>query len=102
MIVGEFPELQGIMGGEYAKHDGESLAVSQAIRDQYLPRSIEGELPQTIAEGQVLSSGRPAGFAGGVLPRGYCTDRFRRSLTPCAGHATAIVRILLEGAGTYA
>ncbi|MEK7763374.1 MAG: glycine--tRNA ligase subunit beta, partial [Nitrospirota bacterium] len=41
-VVGEFPELQGIMGGEYAKHDGESEAVSQAIREQYLPRSIEG------------------------------------------------------------
>ncbi|MCE9536852.1 MAG: glycine--tRNA ligase subunit beta, partial [Nitrospirae bacterium] len=51
-VVGEFPELQGIMGGEYAKHDGESEAVSQAIREQYLPRSIEGELPKTIA-GQV-------------------------------------------------
>ncbi|HKQ35341.1 MAG TPA: glycine--tRNA ligase subunit beta, partial [Nitrospiraceae bacterium] len=46
-VVGEFPELQGIMGGEYAKHDGESEAVSQAIREQYLPRSLEGDLPRT-------------------------------------------------------
>ena len=34
------------MGGEYAKHDGEPEAVSQAIREQYLPKALEGELPQ--------------------------------------------------------
>lgn len=94
-IVGEFPELQGVMGGEYAKHDGESEAVSLAIREQYLPRSIEGELPKTKA-GQILSlSDRldsvAAFFFVGMVPTGS-EDPFalRR-------HATAIVRIVLEG-----
>ena len=94
-VVGEFPELQGIMGGEYAKHDGESEAVSQAIREQYLPRSIEGELPRTIA-GQVLSladrlDSMAAFFHVGLVPTGS-EDPFalRRN-------ATAIVRIILEG-----
>lgn len=94
-IVGEFPELQGIMGGEYARHDGESAAVSQAIREQYLPRSLEGELPKTL-EGQVLSladrlDSLAAFFHVGIVPTGS-EDPFalRR-------HATAIVRILLEG-----
>jgi glycyl-tRNA synthetase beta chain len=94
-VVGEFPELQGIMGGEYAKHDGESEAVSQAIREQYLPRSIEGELPRTIA-GQVLSladrlDSVAAFFYVGLVPTGS-EDPFalRRN-------ATAIVRIILEG-----
>ena len=94
-VVGEFPELQGIMGGEYAKHDGESEAVSQAIREQYLPRSIEGELPRTIA-GQVLSladrlDSIAAFFHVGLVPTGS-EDPFalRRN-------ATAIVRIILEG-----
>lgn len=94
-VVGEFPELQGIMGGEYAKHDGESEAVSQAIREQYLPRSIEGELPRTIA-GQVLSladrlDSVAAFFHVGLVPTGS-EDPFalRRN-------ATAIVRIILEG-----
>ena len=94
-MVGEFPELQGIMGGEYAKHDGESEAVSQAIREQYLPRSIEGELPRTIA-GQVLSladrlDSIAAFFHVGLVPTGS-EDPFalRRN-------ATAIVRIILEG-----
>ncbi|RPH79403.1 MAG: glycine--tRNA ligase subunit beta, partial [Nitrospiraceae bacterium] len=94
-VVGEFPELQGIMGGEYAKHDGESEAVSQAIREQYLPRSIEGELPRTMA-GQVLSLADrldtvAAFFHVGLVPTGS-EDPFalRRN-------ATAIVRIILEG-----
>ena len=93
--VGEFPELQGIMGGEYAKHDGEPEAVCLAIREQYLPRSIEGELPKTKA-GQVLSladrlDSIAAFFRVRIVPTGS-EDPFalRR-------HATAIVRIILEG-----
>ncbi|MBC7917151.1 MAG: glycine--tRNA ligase subunit beta [Rhodoferax sp.] len=35
-MVGEFPELQGIMGGYYARHDGEDELVAQAIADQYV------------------------------------------------------------------
>ncbi len=42
-MVGEFPELQGIMGGYYARHDGEDEAVAQAIADQYLVRRDETE-----------------------------------------------------------
>jgi len=37
-MVGEFPELQGIMGGYYARHDGEAADVAQAIADQYVNR----------------------------------------------------------------
>ena len=78
-VVGEFPELQGIMGGEYAKHDGESEAVSQAIREQYLPRSIEGELPRTIA-GQVLSLADRLDSVAAFFLRGSRADRIGRSL----------------------
>jgi glycyl-tRNA synthetase beta chain len=38
-MVGEFPELQGIMGSHYAKHDGEASDVVEAIRDQYVVRA---------------------------------------------------------------
>ena len=93
-IVGEFPELQGIMGGEYACHDGESVSVAHAIREQYLPKAIEGELPKTSA-GQILSladrlDSIAAFFHVGIVPTGS-EDPFalRR-------HATAIVRIILE------
>jgi glycyl-tRNA synthetase beta chain len=93
-VVGEFPELQGIMGGEYAKHDGEPEAVSQAIRDQYLPKALEGELPRSLP-GLVLSLADrldtiAAFFHIGMIPTG--------SEDPLAlrRHATAIVRIILE------
>ena len=93
-IVGEFPELQGIMGGEYAMHDGEPDGVSQAIRDQYLPKALEGELPRSLP-GLLLSLADrldtiAAFFHVGLIPSGS-EDPFalRR-------HATAIVRIILE------
>ena len=42
-MVGEFPELQGIMGGYYAAHDGEAAEVAAAIRDQYVNRRGGGD-----------------------------------------------------------
>lgn len=53
-MVGEFPELQGIMGEKYALLKGEKPAVATAIREHYQPISAEGELPQT-AIGAVLA-----------------------------------------------
>lgn len=44
-VVGEFPELQGIMGGYYAKHAGFPDEVAQAIREHYLPKGFSDELP---------------------------------------------------------
>ncbi|MBC1399285.1 glycine--tRNA ligase subunit beta [Listeria fleischmannii] len=46
-IVGEFPELQGIMGEKYARLQGENEAVATAIREHYMPISAEGELPKS-------------------------------------------------------
>ena len=44
-MVGEFPELQGIMGGYYARHDGEDPAVAEAVRDHYAPRGAADPTP---------------------------------------------------------
>ena len=44
-MVGEFPELQGIMGRYYAEHDGEAAAVATAMDEQYMPRFAGDELP---------------------------------------------------------
>lgn len=44
-MVGEFPELQGIMGRYYAQHDGEATDVAEAIADHYRPRYAGDELP---------------------------------------------------------
>ena len=46
-MVGEFDELQGIMGEKYATLAGESEMVATAIREHYLPNSADGDLPET-------------------------------------------------------
>jgi glycyl-tRNA synthetase beta chain len=44
-MVGEFPELQGVMGGHYLRLEGEAEELWTAARDHYLPQGFEGELP---------------------------------------------------------
>ena len=46
-MVGEFPELQGLMGRYYAQHDGEPAEVCEALQEQYLPRFAGDTLPAT-------------------------------------------------------
>ncbi len=46
-MVGEFPEVQGIMGREYALYDGEDAAVALAISEHYMPVQAGGELPSS-------------------------------------------------------
>ncbi len=53
-MVGEFPELQGIMGETYARTSGEPAAVATAIREHYQPRGAADELPQSLV-GQVVA-----------------------------------------------
>src|SRR5213078_3975687 len=48
-MVGEFPDLQGIMGSHYARADGEPVEVSTAIREHYLPRSAGDDVAATPA-----------------------------------------------------
>ncbi|MFT8885311.1 MAG: glycine--tRNA ligase subunit beta [Acetobacter papayae] len=44
-MVGEFPELQGVMGGYYARHDGEADSVAQAISEHYTPKGPGDSVP---------------------------------------------------------
>jgi glycyl-tRNA synthetase beta chain len=53
-MVGEFPELQGIMGHQYAISSGELEAVAAAIAEHYQPRTAEDSLPQSLT-GQVVA-----------------------------------------------
>ena len=53
-MVGEFPELQGIMGREYARISGEEKIVADGIYEHHLPLSGSGELPRSI-EGAIVS-----------------------------------------------
>jgi glycyl-tRNA synthetase beta chain len=53
-MVNEFPELQGIMGSYYARHDQETENVAIALREQYMPRFWGDDLPKTVL-GQALA-----------------------------------------------
>ncbi|OAP97772.1 glycine--tRNA ligase subunit beta [Ligilactobacillus aviarius] len=73
-MVGEFAELQGVMGEIYARLQGENDNVAVAIREEYMPTSAEGELPATKV-GAVLSiadkiDSIQAFFAAGMIPSG--------------------------------
>lgn len=73
-MVGEFDELQGVMGEKYAQLFLETPAVGQAIREHYLPISADGALPESVA-GQVLAVADKLDtllsfFAGDMVPSG--------------------------------
>ncbi|MGT2949410.1 glycine--tRNA ligase subunit beta [Streptococcus devriesei] len=73
-MVGEFDELQGIMGEKYAVLAGENRAVAAAVREHYLPTSSEGELPDTKV-GAVLAIADKLDtllsfFSVGLIPSG--------------------------------
>lgn len=73
-MVFEFPELQGIMGKYYAELSGEKKEVAEAIEEQYMPTSREGELPETDF-GSIISitdkvDTISACFISGLIPTG--------------------------------
>lgn len=93
-MVGEFDELQGIMGEHYAKLFGEDDAVATAIREHYMPTSANGEVAQSeigalLAVADKLDS-IVTFFAAGLIPSGS-NDPYglRRA-------ATGIVRTLVD------
>jgi len=93
-MVGEFPELQGIMGGYYARHDGLSQDVSEAIEDHYKPRFAGDELPRNNV-GLVVSLADKletlVGMFGiGNVPTG---DKDPFALRR---HALGVIRLLIE------
>jgi len=93
-MVSEFPELQGIMGRYYALHDGENLAVADAIEAHYHPRFAGDELPNGDVSCALALADKLETLLGiygiGQVPTGD-KDPFglRR-------HALGILRILIE------
>jgi len=63
-MVGEFPELQGVMGDYYARHDGEPEAVARAVREHYLPRGAADETPRAPVSVAVALADRLDSLAG--------------------------------------
>ena len=93
-MVGEFPELQGVMGGYYARHDGETEEVARAIEDHYKPRFAGDSLPRGDT-GKVLALADKLVtladlFSIGQAPTG---DKDPFALRR---HALGIVRIVVE------
>ncbi len=68
-MVTEFTELQGIMGREYAKLDGENAAVAQAIDEHYMPRFAGDSQPQSVA-GRIVSVADKIDNIVGTFSRG--------------------------------
>ena len=73
-MVGEFPELQGIMGEIYALKQGETPEVAKAIREHYMPTSADGELPSSVPGALLAVADKLDTFlsftAAGMLPTG--------------------------------
>jgi glycyl-tRNA synthetase beta chain len=93
-MVGEFPELQGIMGGYYARHDSLSEGVAQAIEDHYKPRFAGDALPRNTVGVVVALADKLETLVGmfgiGNLPTG---DKDPFALRR---HALGVVRMLSE------
>ncbi len=93
-MVGEFPELQGLMGYYYAKHDGEDEAVALALHEQYFPRFAADDLPQTSL-GWLLSLADRMDTLVGIFLQGKKPSGMKDPYK-CRRHALAIVRMLLS------
>jgi len=93
-MVGEFPELQGIMGGYYARHDGLSTDIADAIEDHYRPRFAGDELPRNNVGLVVALADKLETLVGmfgiGNLPSG---DKDPFALRR---HALGVIRMLME------
>ncbi len=93
-MVGEFPELQGIMGGYYARHDGLGDEVANAIEDHYKPRFAGDELPRNTTGLVVALADKLETLVGmfgiGNLPTG---DKDPFALRR---HALGVIRMLAE------
>ena len=93
-MVGEFPELQGIMGGYYARHDGLSSDVAEAIEDHYKPRFAGDELPRNHVGLVVALADKLETLVGmfgiGNVPTG---DKDPFALRR---HALGVIRMLIE------
>ena len=94
-MVGEFPELQGIMGRYYAQHDGLSADVADAIEDHYKPRFAGDSLPRGRVGTVVALADKLETLVGmfgiGQIPTG---DRDPFALRR---HALGVIRMLAEG-----
>ena len=94
-MVGEFAELQGIMGSYYARNDGEPETVATAIFEQYLPRHTGDRLPETAA-GRVVALAEKLDTLAGLFAIGQPPTGSRDPFA-LRRAALGVLRILIEG-----
>lgn len=94
-MVGEFPELQGIMGRYYALSDQEPAAVAEAIGEHYRPRFAGDELPATDA-GRILAVADKLDTLAGVFSIGKKPSG-NRDPFGLRRAALGVIRLLIEG-----
>ncbi|MGH8584399.1 MAG: glycine--tRNA ligase subunit beta [Gammaproteobacteria bacterium] len=95
-LVGEFPDLQGVMGRYYALHDGEPAEVATALAEHYLPRHARDCLPRSPV-GQALALADRLDTLVGVFGIGAVPSG-ERDPYGLRRAAIACLRILMEGA----
>jgi glycyl-tRNA synthetase beta chain len=83
-MVKEFTELQGVMGGLYARRQGEPEEVWRAIYEHYRPESMEDAIPGTLA-GCLVSLADKLDALARLFPHGPDSERLARSLRAAAG-----------------
>ena len=94
-MVGEFPELQGKIGGLYAAAQSESGDVADAIYDHYLPVGASGPIPRSAA-GRVASMADKLSTLGGMFGLGLIPTGSKDPLA-LRRAAFAVIRIVIEG-----
>ncbi len=94
-MVFEFPELQGVIGGYYARADGEEAAVAEAIASHYQPRFAADAIPATVQGQMIALADKLDSIAGcfglGLVPSGTQDPYALRRA------ALGVLRILAEG-----
>ncbi|MBF0453451.1 MAG: glycine--tRNA ligase subunit beta [Magnetococcales bacterium] len=98
-MVGEFPELQGVMGSYYALASGANQTVAATIREHYRPQGAADDLPETVG-GRVVSLADKLDtlvgcFAVGLVPSGAKDPYALRRA------ALGVIRMVLDGEGVH-
>jgi len=106
-MVGEFPELQGVMGRYYALASGEPEAVAQAIEEHYWPQGADDQVPRSLVGLSVSVADKVDNLVGcvgvGLLPSGsqdpYALRRQAQGIVGCllaldAGCRTSLRRMI--------
>src|SRR5262249_49880339 len=84
-MVREFPELQGVVGGLYAKAQGEPEEIARAIYDHYRPVGLDDPIPRNLTGSAVALADKLDSLVGCFAARLVSSLRARATRSRCAG-----------------